>query len=341
MIYNGLYDLEGFLRINTLNDLKTNKFHFKENDLIFITENFTFYKIQLNDNQLDNNNIEIDSKLKCKKILTIIDENEVVEKFEELNNKKSDAIDLANSDNFATSMAVKKINDIVNTKEAKIIKKTAFNLDKTDSFNLDDTNLLGTAKALKALYDELKRKIDSLDLCPYKIGDVYVTTKIDNPANIWRGTGWQKIEGRFLKATNSGETPKTMGGSNSKTLTVANIPSHNHSVSIAVNGYHSHSQDAHAHTQPTHTHAIRVTESRSNEENYKIPKSEKTRLSYSYIGAGETIVPAGGENTGGAQPGIYGNGNHSHNASIGNTGSGSAFDVTPAYYAVNIWLRIS
>ena len=49
---------------------------------------------------------------------------------------------------------------------------------------------------------------------------------------------------------------------------------------------------------------------------------------------------AGGENTGGAQPTIYGNGNHSHSAGIGNTGGGSAFDVTPAYYAVNMWIRI-
>ena len=341
MIYNDLYDLESFIRISTLNDLKTKNFNLKENDLIFIIENFTFYKIQLNDNQLDNNNIEIDSKLKCKKILTIMDKNEIVEKIEELNNKKSDEIDLPSSDNLATSMAIKKINDIVSIKEPKIIKKTAFNLDKTDSFNLDDTNLLGTAKALKALYDELNRKIDNLDLCPYKIGDVYVTTKIDNPANIWSGTGWQKIEGRFLKATNSGEAPKTIGGSNSKTLTVSNIPSHNHTIWIGENGYHSHSQDAHAHTQPTHTHAIRITENRSGEENYRIPKSEKTRLSYSYIGSGETIVPAGGENTGGAQPTIYGNGNHSHSAGIGNTGSGGAFDVTPAYYAVNMWLRIS
>ena len=341
MIYNDLYDLEGFIRINTLNDLKTKNFNLKENDIVFVVENFTFYKVKINDNVINNDVLEINTKLKCEKLLTTIDEKKVINKIEELSNKKSDEIDLANSDNFATSMAVKKINDIVNTKEDKIIKKTAFNLDKTDSFNLDDTNLLGTAKALKALYDELKMKIDSLDLCPYKIGDVYVTTKIDNPANIWSGTGWQKIEGRFLKATNSGETPKTMGGSNSKTLSVANIPSHNHSIWIGENGYHSHTQDAHAHTQPVHTHAIRVTENKSSEQNYKIPKSEKTRLNYSYIGSGETIVPAGGENTGVAQPGIYGNGNHSHNASIGNTGNGSAFDVTPAYYAVNMWLRIS
>ena len=136
-------------------------------------------------------------------------------------------------------------------------KKTGYNLDKTDDYNLDNTNLLGTAKALKALYDDLTQKIRSLDLCPYKVGDVYVTTNTANPADLWSGTSWTKLEGRFLKATNSGEAPKTMGGSNAKTLSVANLPSHNHSIWIGENGYHTHVQDAHAHTQPAHTHPLR------------------------------------------------------------------------------------
>lgn len=333
MIYNDLYDLEGFIRINTLNDLKTKNFNLKENDIVFVVENFTFYKVKLNDNIINNDILEINTKLKCEKLLTVIDEKKVLE---ELNNKKSDEIDLASSNNLATSMAVKKINDIVNTKEQKIIKKTAFNLDKTDNFNLDDTNLLGTAKALKALYDELNRKIDSLDLCPYKIGDVYVTTKTDNPADIWSGTSWQKIEGRFLKATNSGENPKTIGGSNAKTLSVANLPSHNHSVWIGENGYHTHVQDAHAHTQPSHSHSVAYTNDRDWGEGNGLSRRSPGGTKGYYPTTG-----AGGENTGGARPGIYGNGNHSHSASIGSTGSGSAFDVTPAYYAVNMWLRIS
>ena len=39
------------------------------------------------------------------------------------------------------------------TFEPKITKNTGFNLDKTDSYSTDNTNLLATAKALKALYD--------------------------------------------------------------------------------------------------------------------------------------------------------------------------------------------
>ena len=46
MIYNDLYDLEGFIRVNSLNDLKTKNFNFKENDIVFVIENFTFYNIK-------------------------------------------------------------------------------------------------------------------------------------------------------------------------------------------------------------------------------------------------------------------------------------------------------
>lgn len=334
MIYNGLYDLEGFLRINTLNDLKTKKFHFKENDLIFITENFTFYKIQLNDNQLDNNNIEIDSKLKCKKILTIIDKNEVVEKIQELNNKKSDEIDLPSSDNLATSMAIKKINDIVSTKEPKITKNSGFNLNKSNDYKINDIDSLLTTNGAYTLYQNLLEIINSL--CPYQVGDVYVTTRNDNPSNIWKGTSWQKIEGRFLKGTNYQENTKTLGGSNTKTLTVANIPTHSHSINIVANGNHTHSQASHTHTQPAHVHYLK--------ERLMGVLGDYNRSYFGIDSDGKVknlkTEPAGGENTGAAQPTIYASGNHSHNASIGNTGSGSAFDITPLYYSVNMWLRI-
>lgn len=332
MIYNDLYDLESFIRISTLNDLKTKNFNLKENDIIFVVENFTFYKVKLNDNVINNDILEINTQLKCEKLLTAIDEQKVIKKIEELNNKKSDEVDLANSDNLATSMAVKKINDIVNTKEPKIIKKSGFNLDKSDNYKINDTNFLLTTNGGYILYENLLEIINSL--CPYKVGDVYVTTNTANPADLWSGTSWTKLEGRFLKATNSGEAPKTLGGSNSKTLTVANIPSHSHSISIGESGYHSHGQEAHAHSQPSHNHNISCQSTRGKfivtQEHISIGGNSSTGTTY-----------AGGENTGVAQPVIYGNGNHIHSASIRNTGSGSSFDVTPSYFSVNMWIRIS
>lgn len=222
-----------------------------------------------------------------------------------------------------------------NKKEPTIDKKTGFNLDKTDNYNQDDTNLLGTAKALKALYDALNMKIDNLDLCPYKIGDVYVTTNTANPANIWIGTKWTKLEGRFLKATNSGEAPRTLGGSNLKTLSAENLPSHSHTITINESGKHTHTQAQHIHTQPSHSHGINYVSS----DGWGLGDGLGRRAPGGASGQYPSKY-AGGENTGGAQPAIHSNGNHTHSASIGNTGNGTSFDVTPAYYAVNMWIRI-
>lgn len=224
-------------------------------------------------------------------------------------------------------------------KEPIVDKKTGFNLDKTDEYRLDDTNRLGTAKALKNLYDELNRKIEALNICPYKVGDIYVTTNNFNPADIWSGTSWQKIEGRFLKATESGENTKTIGGSNTKTLSVANLPTHSHTINIVANGNHTHTQAPHAHTQPAHVHYMqqinRGLSSASSGGNGILPSIDSR-----YVRDIKT-ESAGGENTGSAQPAIHANGNHTHNASIGNTGNGHSFDIRPAYYTVNMWIRIS
>ena len=82
MIYNELYDLEGFIRVNTLNDLKTKNFNFKENDIVFIIENFTFYTIKSiseETNTLDE--VEVNANFKAIKL-----ENSNIE-FLKLNNK--------------------------------------------------------------------------------------------------------------------------------------------------------------------------------------------------------------------------------------------------------------
>lgn len=220
--------------------------------------------------------------------------------------------------------------------EPKIFnKKSGFNLDKTDDLNTDDSNKLATAKAIKILYNELKEKIENLDLCPYKVGDIYVTTKIEDPSTIWKNTSWTRLTGRFLKGTELNETAGQLGGSNTKTLSISNLPSHNHSATADTQGWHTHTQDSHAHTQPSHTHTINAI----NSGGWGIGEG----LSRRAPGSATSFYPtnsSGGENTGLAQPSIHANGSHTHNISIGYTGDGRAFDITPLYYSVNIWKRI-
>jgi len=72
MIYNNLYDLEGFIRVNSLNDLKTKNFNFKENDIVFVIENFTFYNIKNISEETNNiDEVEVNSNFKGIKLETI------------------------------------------------------------------------------------------------------------------------------------------------------------------------------------------------------------------------------------------------------------------------------
>lgn len=162
-------------------------------------------------------------------------------------------------------------------------------------------------------WELLARMRDLREHCPYRVGDILTTTLPDNPAVTWVGTTWQKIEGKYLKGTSGINNAKQIGGSNTKTLSVANMPAHNHSAT----------QAPHLHTQPAHTHTYNAsaTESGGGYSGYGRDYPVLTR----------TTSSAGGENTGSAQPVI----------TIENTGSGTPFNIEPEYYLVNFWLRLS
>lgn len=299
---------------------------------LYLPEENEFYNVEKDQNEnfekLDIKIKEIDNSVNSKEPKII--------KNTGFNLNKSDEINLANSNILATSMAIKKVNDVVNTKEPKIIKKNGFNLDKSDNYRLNNANILLTTHGSYNLYGDLLKTINGL--CPYNVGDIYITTNNQNPAVTWVGTKWQKIEGKFLRGTVGGETATATGGSDLKTLTIANLPSHNHSINIVANGNHSHSQAPHLHTQPPHSHTLSVE--LVGEKGYKLTQSVSNgNAEREGILTWNTNV-AGGENTGVAQPAIHANGNHTHSANITNTGSGSAFDIKPAYYTVHIWRRI-
>ena len=62
--------------------------------------------------------------------------------------------------------------------------------------------------------------------CPYEVGDIYVTSRKGNPAELWLGTAWEKIQGRFLYATSHDENAGVLmtGGNSTVTLTKDNLP---------------------------------------------------------------------------------------------------------------------
>lgn len=64
----------------------------------------------------------------------------------------------------------------------------------------------------------------------YKVGDIFITTNEENPANRFGGT-WQKLPNEtFLMTASSTYPVKSTGGENKHTLTVEEMPNHIHNV---------------------------------------------------------------------------------------------------------------
>ena len=104
----------------------------------------------------------------------------------------------------------------------------------------------------------------------YPVGSIYCSYGSTSPAVLFGFGSWTKIEGRFLLGANSTYGLGSTGGAATVTLTVNQIPAHNHSASIASAGSHTHpastaSAGAHTHTVSgtaasagNHSHTITV-----------------------------------------------------------------------------------
>ena len=102
----------------------------------------------------------------------------------------------------------------------------------------------------------------------YPVGSIYCSYGSTSPATLFGFGTWAKIEGRFLLGANSTYSLGSTGGAATVTLTINQIPAHNHSASSASAGAHTHSvtvneSGLHAHTASSnstgaHTHGITV-----------------------------------------------------------------------------------
>ena len=90
----------------------------------------------------------------------------------------------------------------------------------------------------------------------YPVGSIYMSAVNVSPASFFGGT-WQAIEqGRMLMAAGSSWQAGTTGGNAYHTLTIAELPAHNHSATETAAGGHTHgastgSAGAHSHSGST------------------------------------------------------------------------------------------
>jgi len=73
------------------------------------------------------------------------------------------------------------------------------------------------------LINNLKEIIDII----YPIGSVYISVNSTNPQSLFGGT-WVQLQNRFLLGAGSSYSNGATGGESSHTLTINEMPSHNH-----------------------------------------------------------------------------------------------------------------
>jgi microcystin-dependent protein len=124
-----------------------------------------------------------------------------------------------------------------------------------------ETNLLwnhqhaGVWQGERTLIDSANLVSNLLDKV-YPVGSIYMSAVNVSPASFLGGT-WQAIEqGRMLMAAGSSWQAGTTGGAAYHTLTVAEMPAHDHSATETAAGEHTHgastgSAGAHSHTGST------------------------------------------------------------------------------------------
>ena len=99
----------------------------------------------------------------------------------------------------------------------------------------------------------------------YPVGSLYWSSKSDNPSTLFGGT-WVQIKDRFVWAKGDSDTVNATGGAKTVTLTVNNLPSHNHSftpsgsISITTNPTFTGTEHSHTYTPQgtvsSHSHTI-------------------------------------------------------------------------------------
>lgn len=193
------------------------------------------------------------------------------------------------------------------TEKYNTAEKIGIELDKKQ--NSSDSGLKTNAKTIVGGINEIEEKFKNF--CPVPIGWLAYIDSEEHPATRYLGTTWEKIEDVFIKGTKSGEVSGQIGGSNTVTISKANLPA----VKVQV--------DAFSVTTTKHTHnytAFNPGAQRSG----GFPGGNNWGKNYT-----TTTGEGGGENTGTASP------------FTSALGSGTPLDITPAYYTVHVWKRLT
>lgn len=97
----------------------------------------------------------------------------------------------------------------------------------------------------------------------YPVGSYYISSVSTSPATLFGGT-WVQVQDRMILAAGTKYSAGTLtnpatGGSETKLLTVPNIPSHTHTFTTSSAGNHTHTVSGSTQSAGAHTHGVSGT----------------------------------------------------------------------------------
>lgn len=206
---------------------------------------------------------------------------------------------------------------------------------------------------LNWLYGQLQDTASKL----YPVGSVYISFNSADPSTLFGGT-WARLKDTFLLANGDSYAPNTTGGSATKTISVDNLPAHNHSVNAS--GDHNHTATTSTAGNHTHTRGnMNITGVFGSEAQpsgttgtatvsgaFYLTNSSRGHIS-SGVGAGNKDYNFNASRTWSGTTSTNGshshtlttitNGNHTHTTN--NTGGGLPLNIMPPYTTVYAWRR--
>lgn len=186
------------------------------------------------------------------------------------------------------------------------------------SYTVTDSRSQFITTNLKAIQNLTDNSVNKF----YPVGSVYTSVNDVDPSTLFSGT-WEKFAaGRTLVGVDTGQaefnTVKKSGGDKTVTLTINQMPGHNHTISGGTcttgnNGNHSHTVSA-------LSRADNVALQAGNNIHGNLPVQAAGNITSSTTGSHNHSVPA-----------------HSHTAS--NVGGGQAHNNLQPYITVYFWVR--
>lgn len=211
-------------------------------------------------------------------------------------------IDLEFSDD--TSRIVRKCNHNFRTIGSNITLSTDGKIQEAQEENNErfdgiDNNIESLDKSVKELIANLRSEINDLrkdivDRTTPHVGTVviYDDPSID-PNKIYTGTTWTRIDGYFLRSSSASGS----GGDDTRTLSIENIPSHNHAVSLtsSEHGGHLHHISISGNTDTTYSVGFLPQNSNGYFDNIDGHRAHPVNVSHYEARDYDRIVPSIGE----------------------------------------------